>query len=106
VAKPYVAREIFCSWSRQQPEGPLDIDGGINGFHPSPADGAIVKTLIQLAHRPGLTVTAECVEPAGQATRLRRIGGDTGQDRLHSRAVVSDMIDALSTSGPARSASA
>jgi hypothetical protein len=28
----------------------------------------------------GLTVTAECVETAGQAARLRRIGCDTGQD--------------------------
>ena len=66
---------------------PLDIHRGINAFHPSPADVAIVKTLVQLAHRPGLTVTAECVETDGQPSRLRRIGCDTGQDWLHSKVV-------------------
>ena len=65
-----------------------------------------METLVQLAHRPGLTVTAECVETAGQPARLRRIGCDTGQDWLHSRAVVPDMIDEMITPGPARSASA
>jgi EAL domain-containing protein (putative c-di-GMP-specific phosphodiesterase class I) len=53
-----------------------------------------------------VTVTVECVETAGQAARLRRVGCDTGQDWLYSRAVVPDMIDELITSGPARSASA
>jgi EAL domain-containing protein (putative c-di-GMP-specific phosphodiesterase class I) len=65
-----------------------------------------VETLVQLAHRPGLTVTAECVETAGQAARLRRIASDTGRDWLYSRAVVSDTIDEMVTSGPAWSASA
>ena len=52
-----------------------------------------METLVQLVHRPRLTVTAECVETAGQAARLRWIGCDTGQDWLYSRAVVPDMID-------------
>ncbi|HET6856741.1 MAG TPA: EAL domain-containing protein, partial [Streptomyces sp.] len=51
-----------------------------------------------LAHRLGLTVTAECVETSGQAARLRRIGCDTGQGWLYSRAVaperIADMIEA------------
>jgi hypothetical protein len=61
------------------------------------------QTLVQLAQRPG--PTGECVGTAGQAARLQRIGCDTGQHWLYSRAVAPDMIDELITSGPARSAS-
>ncbi len=53
----------------------------------SPADEVIVEAMVQLAHRLGLTVTAECVETSDQATRLRRIGCDTGQGWLYSRPV-------------------
>ncbi|MFE5079289.1 EAL domain-containing protein [Streptomyces mirabilis] len=77
-----------------QYEGP---DGGVGGAHPNPADEVIVEALIQLAHRLGLTVTAECVETASQATRLRGIGCDTGQGWLYSRPVAPDRISALLT---------
>jgi EAL domain-containing protein (putative c-di-GMP-specific phosphodiesterase class I) len=53
----------------------------------------------------GLTVTAECLETAGQAARLLRIGCDTGYGRLYSRAVAPDVINEMITSGPARSVS-
>ncbi|CAM5445542.1 EAL domain-containing protein OS=Streptomyces tendae OX=1932 GN=F3L20_27410 PE=4 SV=1 [Streptomyces tendae] len=49
----------------------------------------------ELAHRLGLTVTAECVETSAQATRLRRIGCDTGQGWLYSRPVPPDRISEL-----------
>ena len=55
----------------------------------------IVEALVQLAHRLGLTVTAECVETSGQAERLRRIGCDTGQGWLYSRPVGADRISVL-----------
>jgi hypothetical protein len=45
-------------------------------------------------------------ETAGQAARLRRIGGLTGQGWLYSRAMAPDMIDELIRPGPARSADA
>ncbi len=61
------------------------------------ADEVIVEALIQLAHRLGLTVTAECVETASQASRLRGIGCDTGQGWLYSRPVAPDRISALLT---------
>jgi EAL domain-containing protein (putative c-di-GMP-specific phosphodiesterase class I) len=77
-----------------QYEGP---DGDAGGAHPNPADEVIVEALIQLAHRLGLTVTAECVETASQATRLRGIGCDTGQGWLYSRPVAPDRISALLT---------
>ncbi|MFJ5710199.1 putative bifunctional diguanylate cyclase/phosphodiesterase [Streptomyces sp. NPDC093105] len=82
------------------PVSVLKLDGSfVRGFqdeeHPNPADELIVEALVQLAHRLGLTVTAECVETAGQAARLRRIGCDTGQGWLYSRAVGPDRIAAM-----------
>ncbi|GAA0906829.1 EAL domain-containing protein [Streptomyces thermoalcalitolerans] len=62
---------------------------------PSPADEVIVEAMVQLAHRLGLTVTAECVETCDQASRLRRIGCDTGQGWLYSRPVSPDRISEL-----------
>ncbi|MFF5427290.1 MULTISPECIES: putative bifunctional diguanylate cyclase/phosphodiesterase [unclassified Streptomyces] len=82
------------------PVSVLKLDGSfVRGFqdeeHANPADQLIVEALVQLAHRLGLTVTAECVETSGQATRLRRIGCDTGQGWLYSRAVAPDRIAEL-----------
>nr|WP_051852678.1 EAL domain-containing protein [Streptomyces aureocirculatus] len=65
------------------------------GAHINPADEVIVEALVQLAHRLGLTVTAECVETSGQAERLRKIGCDTGQGWLYSRPVAAERISVL-----------
>lgn len=65
------------------------------GVAPNPADEIVVEAMIQLAHRLGLTVTAECVETAAQAARLRRIGCDTGQGWLYSRPVSAERISVL-----------
>ncbi|MFJ2902832.1 putative bifunctional diguanylate cyclase/phosphodiesterase [Streptomyces sp. NPDC087212] len=62
---------------------------------PNPADEVVVEAMIQLAHRLGLTVTAECVETSAQAARLLRIGCDTGQGWLYSRPVPPDRIPEL-----------
>jgi EAL domain-containing protein (putative c-di-GMP-specific phosphodiesterase class I) len=70
-------------------------NGDGTGAHPNPADEMIVEALIRLAHRLGLTVTAECVETSSQASHLRRIGCDTGQGWLYSRPVPPDRITAL-----------
>ncbi|MGW2527032.1 putative bifunctional diguanylate cyclase/phosphodiesterase [Streptomyces sp. NPDC001595] len=85
------------------PVSVLKLDGSfVRGFqyedasaHASPADEVIVEAMIQLAHRLGLTVTAECVETSAQAGRLRRIGCDTGQGWLYSRPVAADRISEL-----------
>lgn len=84
------------------PVSVLKLDGSFvrgfryeDGAHPSPADETIVEAMVQLAHRLGLTVTAECVETSGQAERLRRIGCDTGQGWLYSRAVTPERIAEL-----------
>ncbi|MFG2137186.1 putative bifunctional diguanylate cyclase/phosphodiesterase [Streptomyces sp. NPDC048650] len=86
------------------PVSVLKLDGSfVHGFrsqeHPNPADEVIVEALVALAHRLGLTVTAECVESAEQAERLRRIGCDTGQGWLYSRPVAPDRVAALLDAG-------
>ncbi|MEU6763518.1 EAL domain-containing protein [Streptomyces sp. NPDC046853] len=91
------------------PVSVLKLDGSfVRGFqydaeagegHINPADEVIVEALVQLAHRLGLTVTAECVETTSQAARLRRIGCDTGQGWLYSRPVTPDRISALLAAG-------
>ncbi|MEU9440423.1 bifunctional diguanylate cyclase/phosphodiesterase [Streptomyces sp. NPDC048304] len=87
------------------PVSTLKLDGSfVRGFQyeeaakgvvPNPADEVIVEAMIQLAHRLGITVTAECVETSAQADRLRRIGCDTGQGWLYSRPVPPDRISEL-----------
>ncbi|RII19673.1 Phytochrome-like protein cph2 [Streptomyces sp. YIM 130001] len=85
------------------PVSVLKLDGSfVRGFQyesgdgdASEADETIVEAMVQLAHRLGLTVTAECVETPQQADRLRRIGCDTGQGWLYSRAVSPDRISTL-----------
>ncbi|UXY27762.1 putative bifunctional diguanylate cyclase/phosphodiesterase [Streptomyces sp. HUAS TT20] len=85
------------------PVSVLKLDGSfVRGFQyddpgdrPNPADEVVVEAMIQLAHRLGLTVTAECVETSAQATRLRHIGCDTGQGWLYSRPVSPDRISEL-----------
>ncbi|MEU0391348.1 EAL domain-containing protein [Streptomyces sp. NPDC006208] len=87
------------------PVSVLKLDGTfVRGFqdeaHANPADETIVEALVDLAHRLGLTVTAECVETSGQASRLRSIGCDTGQGWLYSRAVSPERIGEMLGAGP------
>ncbi|MEV7288093.1 EAL domain-containing protein [Streptomyces sp. NPDC093252] len=97
------------------PVSVLKLDGSfVRGFQyeereadaagTNPADEVVVEAMIQLAHRLGLTVTAECVETSAQAGRLRRIGCDTGQGWLYSRPVPPDRIaELLTCPGPSPS---
>ncbi|MDT0307798.1 EAL domain-containing protein [Streptomyces sp. DSM 44917] len=83
----------------------LKLDGTfVRGFrtarHLNPADETIVTSLVQLAHKLGLTVTAECVEGPAQAERLRRIGCDTGQGWHYARPMPADDLAALVAAGP------
>ena len=78
----------------------LKLDGTfVRGFrtarHLNPADETIVTSLVQLAHKLGLTVTAECVEGPAQAERLRRIGCDTGQGWHYARPMPADHLAEL-----------
>ncbi|HCA85373.1 MAG TPA: histidine kinase [Streptomyces sp.] len=82
------------------PVSNLKLDGAfVQGFRdevaPNPADETIVGALVDLAHRLGLTVTAECVESAEQAERLRQIGCDTGQGFFYARPLTPERVSAL-----------
>ncbi|MEU8349560.1 EAL domain-containing protein [Streptomyces sp. NPDC048845] len=82
------------------PVSTLKLDGSfVQGFrddeHPNPADETIVEALVDLAHRLGLKVTAECVESAQQAERLARIGCDTGQGWFYARPLAAEQVSAL-----------
>jgi diguanylate cyclase (GGDEF)-like protein/PAS domain S-box-containing protein len=63
------------------------------------ADREVVGLIIRLAHRLGLTVTAESVETAAQLAQLERLGCDIGQGWFFSRAVPADRVPALAA-GP------
>ncbi|MGN9775575.1 putative bifunctional diguanylate cyclase/phosphodiesterase [Micromonospora sp. H33] len=56
------------------------------------ADERILASLVSLAHALDLTVTAEGVETAGQAERLRAIGCDAGQGWHFGRPEPADQI--------------
>jgi EAL domain-containing protein (putative c-di-GMP-specific phosphodiesterase class I) len=57
-------------------------------------DERILATLVSLAHMLGLTVTAEGVETADQADRLRAIGCDSAQGWHFGRPVPAEQIAA------------
>ncbi|MFK3980279.1 putative bifunctional diguanylate cyclase/phosphodiesterase [Micromonospora sp. NPDC050397] len=66
-------------------------------------DERIVDTLVRLAHALGLSVTAEAVETAGQADRLRALGCDAGQGLFFGAPVAAERITArLHETGPGR----
>jgi EAL domain-containing protein (putative c-di-GMP-specific phosphodiesterase class I) len=58
-------------------------------------DREVVALIIRLAHRLGLTVTAESVATAEQLAQLERLGCDIGQGWFFSRAVPAHEVPAL-----------
>ncbi|MDI2131577.1 putative bifunctional diguanylate cyclase/phosphodiesterase [Yinghuangia seranimata] len=68
---------------------------GSGDADPDPVDARIVASLVDLAHALGLTVTAEGIETAAQAERLRDIGCDAGQGWYFSRPGPADRIATL-----------
>ncbi|WP_370083317.1 putative bifunctional diguanylate cyclase/phosphodiesterase [Streptacidiphilus sp. MAP12-16] len=63
------------------------------------ADEQIVSALVRLAHALGLTVTAEGVESASQAVRLRATDCDTAQGWHFGRAMAPEAITRLLSGG-------
>jgi diguanylate cyclase len=61
----------------------------------SSSDVALVHTIIDLGHRLGMTVIAEGVETAAQLACLKRLGCDSFQGFLFSKAVPEDAFRAL-----------
>ncbi|GAA2091896.1 EAL domain-containing protein [Kitasatospora saccharophila] len=66
------------------------------------ADEQIVGAMVQLAHALGLTVTAEGIENAAQAERLRQTGCDTAQGWYYARPGGPEVIAAILRDQPRR----
>ncbi|MFC8454474.1 putative bifunctional diguanylate cyclase/phosphodiesterase [Kitasatospora sp. NPDC057223] len=65
------------------------------GSRRTEADEQIVRAMVQLAHALGLTVTAEGIESAGQAERLRQTGCDTAQGWYFARPGEAERVAAI-----------
>jgi EAL domain-containing protein (putative c-di-GMP-specific phosphodiesterase class I) len=98
------------SYLRRLPVHGLKIDGsfirglrdvnGATGVEPpmdlvDTPDSKIVAALISMAHALDLVVTAEWVETAGQARRLRALGCDVGQGNWYGGAVPAGQLAPL-----------
>ncbi|WP_441245961.1 putative bifunctional diguanylate cyclase/phosphodiesterase [Kitasatospora sp. McL0602] len=66
-----------------------------NRFRRADADEQIVGAMVQLAHALGLTVTAEGIENAAQAERLRQTGCDTAQGWYFARPGPAEAVAAI-----------
>ncbi|MFE6055509.1 putative bifunctional diguanylate cyclase/phosphodiesterase [Kitasatospora sp. NPDC056446] len=69
------------------------------GTRRSDADEQIVGAMVQLAHTLGLTVTAEGIESAAQAERLRLTGCDTAQGWYFARPGEAALVAAILREG-------
>ncbi|WP_188307999.1 putative bifunctional diguanylate cyclase/phosphodiesterase [Streptomyces sp. CBMA123] len=65
----------------------------------SDADEQIVGAMVQLAHTLGLTVTAEGIESAAQAERLRLTGCDTAQGWYFARPGEAELVASILREG-------
>ncbi|MBA8827682.1 diguanylate cyclase (GGDEF)-like protein/PAS domain S-box-containing protein [Saccharopolyspora lacisalsi] len=87
------------AYLRHLPVHELKVAGsfmeGIRDDEPDPVDEHIVRTLVELAHTLGLTVTAEGVETREQARRMAVIGCETGQGWFFARPGTPDAIRSL-----------
>lgn len=68
---------------------PIDevkIDKGfVDGIVDDPADQAVIRAVVDIAHTLGMTVVVEGVEQESQQALLRRLGVDELQGYLHAR---------------------
>ena len=75
------------------PVDEVKIDKGfINGLGTDPADAAVVRAVVDIAHTLGLMVVAEGVEHLGQQEELLRLGVDEAQGYLHARPMPSESM--------------
>jgi EAL domain-containing protein (putative c-di-GMP-specific phosphodiesterase class I) len=85
------------AYLRHLPVHSLKLAGSfVEGLRTDPADPIdekIVATLVNLAHTLGLSVTAEGVETAAQADRLRSLGCDYAQGYYFARPISPTRMD-------------
>jgi EAL domain-containing protein (putative c-di-GMP-specific phosphodiesterase class I)/CHASE2 domain-containing sensor protein len=94
----YGTGQSTLSYLKQLPLNELKIDRSFVQFaHQSRADGALVRSTVDLAHELNLKVVAEGVEDAECLAFLRAIGCDSAQGYLISRPVpAAELVGLLS----------
>jgi EAL domain-containing protein (putative c-di-GMP-specific phosphodiesterase class I) len=88
------------AYFRGLPADELKIDRSfVASLSKSTADGHIVRSIIDLAHKFDFTVVAEGIEEAQSATILRDMHCDVAQGYHLSRPTTADKIPGLSNTG-------
>ncbi len=88
------------SYLKRLPIDVLKLDRSFfDGLDGAPADHAIVQAIVTMGHALGVRVTAEGVERAEQATRLRELGCDSAMGWLWSRAVPPEELELIADAG-------
>ena len=78
---------------KQFPVGHLKVDQSfVRNMEHDPDDAAIVAAVIGLGHALGMQVTAEGVESAGQAERLRALGCDYAQGYRYAKPMAGSRV--------------
>jgi diguanylate cyclase (GGDEF)-like protein/PAS domain S-box-containing protein len=89
------------SYLRRFPVDTLKIDRSfVAGLGHSPADTAIVRTVVTLGHTLGLRLIAEGVETAAQAAQLRELGCELGQGYHFAEPLTGEEADLLLAGAP------
>ena len=84
------------SYLRDLPADFLKIDQSfVQGLEGSPADAAVTRLIIDLAHTLDLSPVAEGVEHAGQLSRLRAMGCNLGQGYHFSEPLPAEGLEEL-----------
>ena len=87
---------------RSLPISELKVDKTfVQGMRTNPNDAAIVRSVVDLGHSLGLSVTAEGVEEVETLGLLRNLGCDVSQGFLHARPVALDELVDMVCSGEA-----
>jgi EAL domain-containing protein (putative c-di-GMP-specific phosphodiesterase class I) len=88
------------TYLKRLPVSVLKIDQAfVRGLGRDPADTAIVKSVIDLAHALGLVVVAEGVEDSDQVSHLRRLGCDQAQGYFFARPQSAEDLEVLLEAG-------
>jgi predicted signal transduction protein with EAL and GGDEF domain len=84
------------AYLRRLPISVLKVDKSfVSRLALDPKDGAIVRSVVTLAHDLGMTAVAEGVETGDQLRKLRELGCELGQGYLFSRPVPAEVARSM-----------
>jgi EAL domain-containing protein (putative c-di-GMP-specific phosphodiesterase class I) len=90
----FVTGYSSLQYMRELPIGVVKIDQSfISAIGRSTRDEAIIRSVVDLAHTLGLTVTAEGIETDAQLEFMSEVGCDMAQGFLFGRPEPADLVD-------------